>query len=266
MYNFDGEYVKTLKFPAIERLYNVWSRDSFIVTYSTPNYGNEPYSFIEVGFSGDTTQTIKNHILWDRKSDQGYMVSYWGRNEFYWAENKLHMKGWYNDTIYTYNSFNKFVPEYFVDLGEYKIPEDLIPEKMPQKPLVGTYYWVGLNESKNYIFVRYGSHMGKTAEKMEAGCVIYNKKTKQGIALKNKGEEYGFINDLNGGPDFKPRYSNDSLIFVDITALDMKLYLDSEKFKTREVKFPEQKEKLAQLNKTLKEGDNSFLMIAKLKE
>jgi len=54
-------------------------------------------------------------------------------------------------------------------------------------------------------------------------------------------------------------------MFVDVTALDMKEYLDSEKFRDCEAKLPEQKEKLAQLNKTLKEDGNSFLMIAKLK-
>ena len=86
------------------------------------------------------------------------------------------------------------------------------------------------------------------------------------MTINNLGEEYGFINDLNGGPNFKPRYSNDSLMFVDVTALDMKLYLDSDKFKNQSAKFPEQKEKLVQLNKTLKEDDNHFLMIARLKE
>ncbi len=266
VYNFEGEYVKTLKYDAISRLQNTWSRDSFMVSFSPPSSGMEPYSFIEVNFSGDTTQTIENQISWDKKGDRSFMVSYWGRDEFYWTDNKLHMKGWYNDTVYTYNEQNKIIPKYFIDLKEYKIPEDLIPEKMTEKPLPRECYWVGLNESGKYIFVRYGSHADRNNDNPQMGCVVYNKKTKDGFALKNKAEKYGFINDLNGGPDFKPRYSNDSLAFVDISALDMKLYLDSEEFKNSEVKFPEQKEKLAELNKTLKEDDNSFLMIAKLKE
>ena len=98
------------------------------------------------------------------------------------------------------------------------------------------------------------------------GCVLYNKNTGEGIALKNKNGSCGFINDLNGGPNFRPRFSNDTLIFVDVSALDMKTYLDSDAFKNREVKFPEQKAKLAELNRTLKEDDNHFLMVAKLKK
>jgi hypothetical protein len=54
-------------------------------------------------------------------------------------------------------------------------------------------------------------------------------------------------------------------MFADVTAMDLKRYLDSEEFKNQQAKFPEQKEKLSQLNKTLIEDDNHFLMIARLK-
>lgn len=265
VYNFKGEYIRTIKSPTATRLCNVWSRDSFMVSYSPPDFGNNLYSFIETSFSGDTTQKIKNHILWDKKENRSVTTSYWGRNEFYRVEGKLNMKDWYNDTVYTYNSENKIVPKFFIDLKEHKIPDDLIPEKMSGKPLPGQFYWVGVNESKDYIFIRYGLHGFRKTGEGEYGCVLFNKKIKDGVALKNHGEEYGFVNDLNGGPDFKPRYSNDSLVFVDISALDMKLYLNSEKFTNQEVRFPERKEKLKDLGKTLKEDDNHFLMTINLK-
>ena len=47
--------------------------------------------------------------------------------------------------------------------------------------------------------------------------------------------------------------------------IDMKQYLDSEKFKNEEVKFHEKKSKLIQLNKALKEDDNHFVVMVKLK-
>lgn len=266
VFNFDGEYIRTIRFPGIDRGHSIWSRDSFLVSFSEPFIGNEPYVFIETDFKGDTIQKLNNYIKWNKKSRLNSRDSYWGRNEFYHAENKLHMKGWYNDTVYTYNSENKIVPRFFIDLKKHKIPDDLIPEKMSGKPLPDQCYWVGVNESDNYIFIRYGLHGIRKIGEGENGCVIFYKRTKKGIALKNHGEEYGFVNDLNGGPDFKPRYSNDSLIFVDVTALDMKTYLDSKKFKNQEVRFSEQKEKLVELGKILKEDDNSFLMIAKLKQ
>jgi len=267
VYNFDGEYVKTLKFGNIGRGHFTWSRDNFLVSFSEPHLGNEPNIFIETNFQGDTMQTTKNHIFWDKKGERSFTVSYWGRNAFYWAENKLHMKGWYNDTVYTYNDMNEFVPKFFVDLGEHKIPDDLIPEKMSQQPLHKKYYWVGLNESKNYVFIRFGEHMDliNREKQLEEGCIIYDKRSGKGKALKNDNGECGFLNDFRGGPNFKPLFSNDTLIFVDVSALDMKTHLDSNEFKNLEVKFPDQKEKLAELNRTLKEDDNHFLMLAKLK-
>lgn len=267
VYNFDGEYVKTLKFGNIGRGHFTWSRDSFLVSFSEPHAGNEPYVFIETNFQGDTLQTTKNHIFWDENETSNYIVSYWGRNAFYRANNKLHMKGWYNDTVYTYNDGNKFVPKFFIDLKNHKLPDDQVYERKSSKPLPAGCYWVGVNESKNYVFVRFGEHMDLTnrEKQLEEGCIVYDKRSGKGKALKNDDGETGFINDLNGGPGFKPRFSNDTLIFVDVSALDMKTYLDSDAFKNREVKFPDQKEKLAELNRTLKEDDNHFLMVAKLK-
>lgn len=267
VFNFVGEYVKSLAFAAVTNPLVSWSRDNFLVCFNTPYNGNEPYIFSEINENGDTIQTIKNHIFWDKNELSQMMVSYWGRNVFYRFNNKLHMKSWYNDTVYTYNEQNKIVPKYFIDLKEHKIPDDQVFERKSTKSLPDECYWIGVNESANYIFVRYGSHYKKSEKKLQelaTGCVVYNKTTKQGTALKES-ETVGFTNDLTAGPNFKPRYTNDSIAYVDVSALDMKLYLESEKFRNQTAKFPGQKEKLIQINKTLKEDDNHFLIIARLK-
>lgn len=265
IYNFDGEFIKTLKFQNLGRGHFTWSRDSFLISFSEPQIGNAPAVFIEHNFSGDTLQTVVNHIFWDKNESSNSMVMHWGQNNFYRFENKLHMKGCYNDTIYTYNDKNKIIPKYFINLKNHKIPDELVYERKSTRPLPDKCYWVGINESNKYIFVRYGLHGIRKIGEGEEGCVLFNKTSKQGLALKNNGEKYGFINDLTAGPDFKPRFSNDSLAWVSISALDMKLHLDSEKFKNQTVEFPKEKEKLIQLNKSLKEDGNHFLMVAKLK-
>ncbi len=268
VYNFDGEYVKTLKFGAVERTEITWGRDSFLVSFGEPHIGNEPFAFIEHNLNGDTLQGVDNHIFWDKNETSQSMVSFWGQNSFYRFDNKLHMKGWYNDTVYTYDDQNKIVPKFFIDLKDHKIPDDLVYERKSTRPMPSDSYWVGVHESSNYIFIPYGSHYNiqtRKQMKYEEGCVLYNKKTKNGIAV-NENEIGGFINDLTGGPDFKPLYTSDTTVYVSVSALDMKFYLDSDKFKKQEVKSPEEKEKLIQINKTLKEDDNHFLMIARLKD
>ena len=265
VYSFNGEYVKTIKFEGVGRGYITWCRDSLFVSFSEPHIGNESYVFMEINSYGDTIQGVKNHIFWNSNESSSFMVSYWGQNSFYRADKKLHMKGWYNDTVYTYDSENKIVPKYFIDLKEYKLPTDQIPERKSSKSIPVNCYWTGVNESTDYIFIRYGSHWSQKSTKEERGYMFVNKKTGAGTALINKGEDYGFVNDLDAGPDFKPEYSNDTVAYYFITAMDYKEYLDSEEFQNRSAKYPDQKKKHRQLDKTLKEDDNHILVFANLK-
>ncbi len=267
VYSFKGEYVKTIKFDGSGRGIISWSRDSLFVSFGEPHMGNESFVFIETNTHGDTIQGIKNHIFWNSNESSHFMISYWGRNSFYRANDKLHMKGWYNDTVYTYNKENKIVPEYFINLKNHKIPEDKIPERNSVKPIPGNCYWTGVNESSDYIFIRYGSVWSPKSndKKEEQGYMFVNKNTGKGIALANNGDEYGFINDLDAGPDFKPEYSNDSLAYFFIPAIDFKEYLDSDKFRNKPAKYPDKKERLRKLNKTLEENDNHILIMAHLK-
>jgi len=265
VYSFNGEYVKTIKFEGIGRGYITWSRDSLFVGFSEPHVGNESYVFLETDSHGDTIQGVKNHIFWNSNESSSFMVSYWGRNSFYRAGEKLHMKGWYNDTVYTYDAENKIISKFFIDLKIHKLPADQIPERKGSESNAVNCYWTGVNESSDYIFIRYGSHWSQKSTNEEQGCMFVNKKTGAGTALTNKGEDYGFVNDLDAGPDFKPEYSNDTMAYSFVTAMDFKMYLDSDNFQNRSAKFPDQKEKHRQLNKTLKEDDNHILVIANLK-
>lgn len=265
VYNFDGEYVKTIKYPAIERLNNVWSRDSLLLSFAEPMEGNEPFVFIEHNEQGDTLQTVSNHIFWDNKN-QYYNIYLIFLKSFYRFENKLHMKGWYNDTVYSYDENNKIFPKFFIDLRNHKIPDDLIYERKWTRSLPDNLCWVSVYETSDYIFIPYGYHfdiVNMKPLKEEEGCILYNKKTKEGVAVEET-KLGGFINDFFGGPEFKPTYTNDSIAIMTVSAIDMKQYLNSDKFKNQEVKFPEQKEKLNQLKKTFNENDNFFLVLVKL--
>ncbi|MDP3446172.1 MAG: 6-bladed beta-propeller [Ignavibacteria bacterium] len=266
IFNFDGKFINAIKYPAIERLYNVWSRDSLLLSFAEPMEGNEPYVFIEHNEQGDTLQTVPNHIFWNNKDKYYNIIFFTGLNCFYRFENQLHMKGWYNDTVYSYDENNKIVPKFFIDLKEHKIPDDLIYERKTIRSMPDDVCWVGVHETSNYVFIPYGYHfdMLKSSEegKEEEGCILYNKKTKESVAIEET-KQGGFINDVSGGPDFRPIVTNDTLAIMLVSALEMKRYLDSDKFKNQEVNFPDEKEKLNQLKKTIKEDDNHFLVLVK---
>jgi len=264
VYNFDGEYVKTLRFAAIERGRVVWSRDSMFISFSEPQIGNEPYVFIEHNAQGDTLQTTANHIFWEEDERSYYMVMFWGQNQYYRFDGKLHMKSVYNDTVYSYDRQNEFYPKYHINLGKHKIPDDLVYERKSNRAMPKDCNWIGIHETSRYIFIPYGYHHNMQTANDNMGCILYNKNTKEGVAVNESGFG-GFINDLSGGPDFKPIYTTDNKAYAPITALDMKEYLESDDFKIQEAKFPEQKEELLRMNETLKEDDNHLLMVVNLK-
>jgi hypothetical protein len=269
VFNFDGEYVRTIKYTALESTTNfwIWSRDSMLVSYFEPIWGNEPFVFIEHNEQGDTVQAIKNHIFYE-KEEQCYNLSPFEEQNFsYRFENKLHLKGNYNDTVYSYDENKKIVPKFYIDLGKHKLPSDFIYERKWSRPLPENLCWTGVHETSNSIFIPYGYHYDvnrSETQKVEKGCIVYNKKTKEGVAVEES-KFGGFIDDITGGPDFRPIVTNDNEAAMLVSAMDMKQYLDSEQFKNQPVKFPEAKGKLVQLNKTLKVDDNHFLMLVKLK-
>lgn len=271
VFNFDGKYLKTIKFPALESMTNFWNwgRDSTLVSYFEPYLGNEPFIFMEYNEQGDTLQGISNYIHFDTKeqAEIPHFLPYKEQNFSYRFENKLHLKGAYNDTVYTYSQNNKFVPKFFIDLGKHKLPEEFIYERKWKRPLPADLCWTGVHETSEYIFLPYGYHFDQNKpelEREEKGLVFYNKKTCEGVAVEET-KQGGFIDDFNGGPDFRPTITSDNTALMLISALDMKQYLDSDEFKNREVKFPEEKEKLIQLNKTLKNEDNHFVILVTLK-
>jgi hypothetical protein len=201
------------------------------------------------------------------RADPFYTLPYEEQNFTYRYENKLHMKGNYNDTVYTYDESNHIVPEFFIDLGKHKLPADLTYERKWTRAMPSDLCWTGVHETNHYVFIPYGYHFDQNkpnTKKEEQGYVLYNKQTKEGIAIKET-KQGGFINDITGGPDFRPTYTNDSTAVMLVSAMDMKQYLESDAFRNQEVKFPERKEKLEELGKTLKEDDNTILVVAKVK-
>ncbi|WP_319229259.1 6-bladed beta-propeller [Draconibacterium orientale] len=267
VFNFEGECIKTFSYPAQQRFLNIWARDSFMVSYFEPIFGQEPYVFIEHNELGDTLQTISNHIFYEENEHTYQLLPFAEHNFSYRFENKFHMRGCYNDTVYTYDENNKFTPKYFIDLGKHKLPPEFIYERKWKSPLPENLIWIGVHETSDYIFLPYGYHYDINKPELEPekmGCVIYNKNTNEGLATIES-KYGGIIDDFTGSPDFRPVRINGNTAIMLVTALDMKLYLESDAFKNKEVKFPLEKEKLMQLNKTLNENDNHFFVLVELK-
>lgn len=276
VYSFEGKYVKTIKINRDDTAI-VWSRDSLFMCFSKPYIGNEKYVFTEINSNGKIFQTVKNYSLWKDPPPFGRSMSYPGQNFFYRLNNRLQFKGIYNDTIYTYDSNNKIIPKLFIDLKEYKLPDEMIFERGLVRRIPTKYFWIGVNESSRYVFIFYCAYDSDDSQghgAPVAGYMIYDKTTSAGNALRNKeGKmirfneigEWGFKNDVDGGPEMIPEYTNDSLALHFISSLELKKYLASDKFLKSTPKYMDKKEMLINQMKDLRESDNDVLMVVKLK-
>ncbi len=262
VYSFDGEHIESVHFNE-DFGFIVWSRDSLFMCFTEPTRGTEEFVFTERNSKGEILQYVRNNFFWQNDNAMSYMLMISERNVYYRLNNRLHFKGWYNDTIYSYDSKNKLVPEFFIDLGKFKLPDELRYEKTGEIGSSAEYYWIGVKEALGYVFIKYGNYYeGKNPDQ---GSIYYDTNEGVGNSLTNRNGENEFLNDLDGGPDFWPEYVNDSLAFQCIKAKDMKEYLNSDEFIKSTSKYPERKEMLIDQMKGLKESDNDVLMVVKLK-
>lgn len=267
-YSFGGKYLKTF-FLNKDDIEIVWSRDSMFMCFSEPSIGNEKYVFKEINNLGDTIQGVKNYCLWNEKKISNSMYRFHGRNIFYRINNKLHFKGEFNDTVYTLDNNNKITPKFYVDLKSHHLPSELRLERgYEPRGIPSEYYWDCLRETDRYIFIHYATFTPNETETklLDDGYIMYDKKNKDGSALLVNNGEYGFINDLDGGMNFIPKYSNDSLAFQIIETTELKNYMSTNKFHEQDHKKSQLYENLKVRISKLNENDNPVIMVVKLKK
>ncbi len=276
VYSFDGKFVKSIN---LDQEYGRiwWVRDSIFLCFGEPSKGNEKYVFTEINGNEDILQTIKNYNTWKDPPAFGRSMSFPGQKFFYQFNNTLHFKGKYNDTIYTYDSYNKIIPKFYVDLKEYKLPPEMIFERGLVIRIPVKYFWVSVNESSRYVFILYCAYFTDDPQgdgAPTAGFMFFDKLTGNGNALINKGGKmirfneigaWGFDNDIDGGPELIPEYINDSLAYHFISSMELKKYLASDKFIKSVPKYPDKKKMLINQMKGIKDNDNDILMVVELK-
>ena len=94
--------------------------------------------------------------------------------------------------------------------------------------------------------------------------VLYNKADNE--IRFSKFNQNGFINDIDGGSNFWPKFAQDNSLITYYNASDLKENLTPEHFKNSITKNPDQTEKLKKLTASLKEDDNPVVVIVTLKK
>jgi len=263
-FSFEGTFIKSVPRPPDVLRIHVLNKDQFLSYYSCA-IGNEEYLYLLSNEKGDTLSTVKNHYKWENTSGRTFMIGYHSFQPFYDYNNRTFFKSMYNDTVYT-ASDNKIEPAYFVNMGEYRLPDELRPEP-PQSMMKfrnenGKYFFSSVMEAGGKIFIKTQNYKSESDRN-----ILFDKATLSGTLLADKsGEPSGFINDWDGGMDFWPvKAVNDNEIFMVISPLQLKEIIKDEENNNKTANYPERKQSFKTMAEEIKETDNPVLMVVRLK-
>jgi len=268
-FSLTGELVKTLDYEPNIESFKILPDGNFL-TYESGASGTEDVMFCIMNENWDTLSTIKNYTKWtSTPSSMQIMIGYPVFEPYYFSQNKYHLKSMYNDTVYKISS-DKIKPEYLINLGKYKLPDELRPERLGISQLQKfrdnghNYYFTQVFEASERIFIGAYSH----GEPGSSKYFIYNKFKKECTLLTDyDNKSTGFVNDWDGGIDFWPTGQlNENQVFMPITPLQFKKQLSEISNDNNEIKYPENKSRLLNLISSMDETDNPILMVVTLKK
>lgn len=267
-FSFTGELIKTLNYePQIESFKIL--PDGNYLTYESGADGTEEIMFCLMNQNWDTLSTVSNYSKWtSAPSTMQIMIGYPEFEPFYFSQNLCHLKSMYNDTVYKISS-GKIVPEYFINLGKYKLPGELRPERLGISQVqkfrdnCHNYFFAQVFAASDKIFLS-ALNYGKSET---SRYLVYNKLNSEFTSLTGDDDKStGFVNDWDGGVDFWPTGQlNEKQVFMPITPLRLKKLLSENGIGKNGIKYPELKSKLEKLISSVDETDNPVLMVVTLK-
>lgn len=267
-FSFTGELEKTLDYEPHIESFKILRNGDFL-TFESGAYGTEDIMFCLMNENWDTLSTIANYSKWDSTpAPIQIMIGYPVFEPFYTNENREYLKSMYNDTVYVISS-GKIEPGYFINLGKYKLPEELRPERLGVSQLQKfrdngkNYYFAQVFEAADKVFI--GAY--NFGESESCRYFLYDRPKKDCILLTDdEGKSTGFVNDWDGGTDFWPiGQLNDNQLFMPITPLQLKELFSEKTIENKEVLFPESTSRLMNLVSSMDVTDNPILMVVTLK-
>ena len=266
-FSFEGKLVKTVQLLSYITNIKVMNDENYIA-YNEGVNGNEKFTFLLTNENKDTISFVNNYTTWVKTSRA--TISLTGREfePFYLWHNRYFFKAMYNDTVYTIEN-NKIKPAYYINLGKYKLPDELRYERISQVSpdrkeeffkVARNCYTAEVIEVKDKIFL--GTY---SITKVIPKYVLFDKIALKGNLLINEdGISTGIVNDWDGGSDFWPAGSvADNQLFMPINVIDLQKRFKKEVQNQKSVKFPEKQKELEKISQS-DIVSNPVLMIVKL--
>ncbi len=265
-FTFDGDFLKTVTFSTFVPYVKVL-RDGKYLTHDDGTSGTNKYTFSLVNEKMDTLSVKKNYTHWVYKQNMMIGIGYPQFEPYYESGGRNYFKTMYNDTIFTVSS-DKIVPGYYIDLGKYRLPDELRPERLGPDNIQNfynkslNYYFANVFQASDKLFLTTSSYGESPDYKF-----LFKTDSQTGSMLMNKnGASTGFVNDWDGGIDFWPFGSiNDRQVFLPINVSSIKKEFESIESSKETVKYPEKKQKLVDMIAGSDPFSNPVIMVVTLK-
>jgi len=265
-FTFDGDFVKTVAFTSFVQYVKVL-RDGKYLTHDDGGSGKNKYTFCLVNEKMDTLSVKKNYNYWVYTQNTMIGIGYPQFVPYYESGGRNYFKTMYNDTVFSISS-DKIVPSYFIDLGKYRLPNELRPERLGPENIQKfrdnglKYYFANVFQTSEILFLTTYCY-GKNPE----NHFLFKPETQAGSLLVNKsGVSTGLVNDWDGGMDFWPiGCINDKQVYMPITIQSIQEELDQIKTNKESIKHPEKQQQLIKMITELDPFNNPIIMIVSLK-
>ncbi|MDR1180924.1 MAG: 6-bladed beta-propeller [Bacteroidales bacterium] len=284
-YDSNGNHIRTMHTPKLndKGLINLSYVGDDLFIGSMFNDGKNKYKYCLFDKNGEISECFPNYVFFNREKERA--STYDRALDPIHVDNQLYLKDYINDTLYSLEK-SKLQPAYIFELGKYSYPIEYLETFNIENPhplnsfifgtglgIVGTpkffFYNIRVPDlfSKPKAKPRYSPLLNKLIPNESYVYGIYNIEQKTNILLDTDEHfQKGFVNDLNGGLPFIPKYYAGNNIVVDVWfPEDMKEMLSEEYFASQTIKDQQVYQKLKELLKDLKEDDNPVVVVAKLK-
>jgi hypothetical protein len=265
-FTFNGDFVKTVTFTSFVQYVKVL-RDGKYLTHDDGSSGKNKYTFGLVNEKMDTLSVIKNSNHWIYTQKMMIGIGYPQFIPYYESGGRNYFKTMYNDTVFTVSS-DKIIPSYYIDLGKYRLPNELRPERLGPdniqkfKDKGMNYYFANVFQASDKLFLTTYSY----GENLQ-NYFLFKPETQTGNLIVNKsGISTGLVNDFDGGMDFWPiGCINDKQVYMPITIQSIQKELDRIKTNKESIKYPEKQKQLIKMITELDPFNNPIIMIVSLK-
>ena len=265
-FTFDGDFVKTITFTSYVPYVKVL-RDGKYLTHDDGGSGKNEYTFCLVNEKMDTISVLKNYNHWVYTQKMMIGIGFPQFVPYYESGGRNYFKTMYNDTVFSVLS-DKIIPSYYIDLGKYRLPIELRPERLGPDNMQkfqdkrSDYYFATVFQGSDKLFLTTYCY-GKNPQ----NYFLFKLVSQTGSLLVNKsGTSTGFVNDWDGGIDFWPIGTiTDKQVFMPINITSIQKELDRMKSSKKPAKFPDQQKQLIKMISEEDPFNNPILMVVTLK-